>query len=188
MACCKLFAGLDRGEGMSDRERRLWTEFARRREARKDEPPVRKRRTKRPEPTASEELAAGGGTTRTTRNRNAASDDARADGTHTTRAKSADRMVQAGGKCESAAVPQCWVTAGATMTRLTAVTFLALITTAHAEPLPQPKTSSCPAGYGSEAAYCVPMRRDAPVAIPKIGQCPSGWTQSGSYCIDTRRR
>jgi YD repeat-containing protein len=36
-------------------------------------------------------------------------------------------MVQAGDQCKGAAVPQCWVTAGATMTRLTAITFLALI-------------------------------------------------------------
>jgi len=40
-------------------------------------------------------------------------------------------MVQAGGQCKGAAVPQCWVTAGATMTQLTRITFLALITTAQ---------------------------------------------------------
>jgi YD repeat-containing protein len=41
-------------------------------------------------------------------------------------------MVQAGDQCKGAAVPQCWVTAGATMTRLTAITFLALIATVGA--------------------------------------------------------
>ena len=78
----------------------------------------------RPRCAASAHCAAHcGDTTRTAFNRNTASDDARAGGTHTTRAKSADRMVQTGGKCESAAVPQCRVTASATMTRLTMIVF-----------------------------------------------------------------
>jgi hypothetical protein len=30
------------------------------------------------------------------------------------------------------------------------------------------KQDSAHSGYASEASYCVPMRRDAPVAIPKV--------------------
>jgi hypothetical protein len=48
----------------------------------------------------------------------------------------------------------------------------ALALPALAQPLPLPKVGQCPSGYASEAAYCVPMRRDAPVAIPKTGQMP----------------
>jgi hypothetical protein len=59
---------------------------------------------------------------------------------------------------------------------------------ATAQPLPLPKTGQCPSGYASEAAYCVPMRRDTPVAVPKVGQCPSGFVQSGNYCIEMKRR
>ena len=51
---------------------------------------------------------------------------------------------------------------------------------------PLPKVGSCPSGYASEAAWCVPMR-NAPVAVPKgKGQCPSTMIQSGNYCIDTK--
>jgi hypothetical protein len=79
---------------------------------------------------------------------------------------------------------------GATMTRIAVAvaTLAALIHSVGAQPLPQPKIGQCPAGYASEAAYCVPMRRDAPVAVPRVGQCPSGFVQSGNYCIDARRR
>lgn len=68
------------------------------------------------------------------------------------------------------------------------VVLAALALPALAQPLPVPKAGQCPSGYASEAAYCVPMRRDAPVAVPKVGQCPSGFMQSGNYCVDTRRR
>src|SRR6478752_2868424 len=47
-------------------------------------------------------------------------------------------------------------------------------TTVSAEPLPQPKTGQCPAGYRQSGGYCMPMSPDAPAAIPKLGQCPSG--------------
>jgi hypothetical protein len=43
-----------------------------------------------------------------------------------------------------------------------ALIVLVLIGHVHAEPMPLPKTGQCPSGYASEAAYCVPMRRDAP--------------------------
>jgi hypothetical protein len=43
--------------GMNDRERQLWTEYVRQREARKDEKPVRKQHPKKPAP-APEELDA----------------------------------------------------------------------------------------------------------------------------------
>ena len=39
---------------MSSRERQLWTEFVRKREARKDDKPARRRRAKKPEPTPAE--------------------------------------------------------------------------------------------------------------------------------------
>jgi hypothetical protein len=55
-----------------------------------------------------------------------------------------------------------------------------------ASAIPLAKTGSCPAGYASEASWCVPMK-NAPVAVPKgKGQCPSTMRQSGNYCIDTR--
>jgi hypothetical protein len=63
-----------------------------------------------------------------------------------------------------------------------------LITAASAQPLPQPKTGQCPAGYRESGGYCAPTSDRAPAAVPKRGQCPSNWMQSGSYCIDARRR
>lgn len=61
-----------------------------------------------------------------------------------------------------------------------------LLLTANAMPLP--KTGNCPSGYASEAAWCVPMKKDAPVAVPKgAGQCPSTMVQSGNYCVEPRR-
>ena len=51
---------------------------------------------------------------------------------------------------------------------------------------PVVKTGTCPSGYSSEAAWCVPMQ-NAPVAVPKgNGQCPSTMRQSGNYCIDSK--
>jgi ABC-type Fe3+-siderophore transport system permease subunit len=58
----------------------------------------------------------------------------------------------------------------------------ALLTTANAEPLPQPKVGQCPAGYRESGGYCASMSDKAPIAIPKVGQCPSGWMQSGLLC------
>jgi hypothetical protein len=39
---------------MSSRERQLWTEYVRQREAPKDDKPARKRRAKKPQPTPAE--------------------------------------------------------------------------------------------------------------------------------------
>ena len=72
------------------------------------------------------------------------------------------------------------------LTTLTVLATLAL--PAVAQPMPLPKTGSCPSGYTESGGYCAPMRRDAPVAVPKIGQCPSGFVQSGAHCVDARRR
>jgi hypothetical protein len=60
--------------------------------------------------------------------------------------------------------------------------------TALAQTLPQPKPGSpggsCPFGYTSSGAFCVPMQgaRQA-VPNPPGGTCPWGWTSSGSYCL-----
>jgi hypothetical protein len=60
--------------------------------------------------------------------------------------------------------------------------------TALAQTLPQPKPGalggSCPFGYTSSGAFCVPSAR-ASDAIPKPqgGTCPWGWLSSGSYCL-----
>lgn len=45
-------------------------------------------------------------------------------------------------------------------------------------------TGSCPHGYGTSGAYCVP-RDGAQYAIPKprTGSCPHGWLASGDFCV-----
>ena len=68
-----------------------------------------------------------------------------------------------------------------------AIATVVFTASAVAQPLPLPKTGSCPSGYTESGGFCSPMRRDAPVAVPKVGQCPSNWTQSGAYCIEMRR-
>jgi hypothetical protein len=76
------------------------------------------------------------------------------------------------------------------MMKRTMIAVVALIaTTAQAQqPLPVPKTGSCPSGYRESGSYCAPTSDRTPAAIVKQGQCPSGWTQSGAYCIEMRRR
>ena len=52
--------------------------------------------------------------------------------------------------------------------------------------IPLAKNGSCPSGYASESAWCVPMK-NAPIAAPKgKGQCPSTMRQSGNYCIESK--
>ena len=55
---------------------------------------------------------------------------------------------------------------------------------ANATPQPQPlvRNSSCPSGYYSSGAYCVP-NNNAKFAIERIGSCPSGYYSSNSYCL-----
>ena len=55
---------------------------------------------------------------------------------------------------------------------------------ANAAPVPQPlvRNSSCPSGYNSSGAYCVPSN-NAKFAIARIGSCPSGYYSSASYCV-----
>ena len=55
---------------------------------------------------------------------------------------------------------------------------------ANATPTPQPliRGSSCPSGYYSSGAYCVPSTT-ARFAIERIGSCPSGYYSSASYCV-----
>jgi hypothetical protein len=66
------------------------------------------------------------------------------------------------------------------------IAVLLAATAAVAQPLPVPKTGSCPAGYASGASYCSPMQGTRRDAIPKVGQCPSGFMQSGNYCLRQR--
>jgi hypothetical protein len=63
----------------------------------------------------------------------------------------------------------------------------ALVTETLAEPLPQPKVGTCPAGYRDSGGYCAPISLRSPVAIRKHGPCPSNWVQSGDYCVQMRR-
>jgi hypothetical protein len=67
---------------------------------------------------------------------------------------------------------------------------LALITSAHAEPLPQPKTpgpgGSCPYGYFTSGSYCVPSQ-GAQDAVGAKWHVPFGWTSSGSFCLRSGR-
>jgi hypothetical protein len=69
---------------------------------------------------------------------------------------------------------------------LLAVLFVPLA--AMAQPLPVPKTGSCPPGFYESGGHCAPMKRDAPPAIPKgKGQCPSGWRSEAHYCVEMKR-
>ena len=64
--------------------------------------------------------------------------------------------------------------------------------TGLAQVLPQPKPgvpgASCPRGYMSSGAFCIPSPR-AQDAMPKPmnGACPRGWTSSGSTCLRSGR-
>ena len=51
---------------------------------------------------------------------------------------------------------------------------------------PLVKYGTCPLGYYSSGAYCVPTTREAPPAIQKVGSCPFGWYSSTpAYCSRT---
>jgi hypothetical protein len=65
---------------------------------------------------------------------------------------------------------------------------LMLTTAAAAQPLPQEKRGSCPAGYVTSGGYCTPMATTRRDAIPKAGQCPAGWVTSGNYCLGPDKR
>jgi hypothetical protein len=80
------------------------------------------------------------------------------------------------------------------ITLTTIVIALALSTgTAIGQVLPQPKVgvpgASCPFGYTSSGAFCIPSQ-GAQQAVPLSANrsCPWGWLRNGSYClrIDTR--
>ena len=55
---------------------------------------------------------------------------------------------------------------------------------ANSTPQPQPlvRNSSCPSGYYSSGAYCVP-NNNAKFAIERLGSCPSGYYSSSTYCV-----
>jgi hypothetical protein len=75
------------------------------------------------------------------------------------------------------------------ITLTTIVIALALSTgTVIGQVLPQPKPgvpgASCPFGYTSSGAFCIPSQRaQTAVPLPANGSCPWGWTRSGSYCL-----
>jgi hypothetical protein len=48
---------------------------------------------------------------------------------------------------------------------------------AAAEPLPVPKTGTCPSSYRDSGGYCVPTSEHAPAAVPKRGICPADGPQ-----------
>jgi hypothetical protein len=76
------------------------------------------------------------------------------------------------------------------MTTIFIATLVLLLaaTVADAEPLPVPKTGTCPSGYASGGSYCTPTSDRAPRAIPKVGVCPGNWSSSGAYCVEPPRR
>lgn len=47
------------------------------------------------------------------------------------------------------------------------------------------KRGSCPSGYTTSGAYCLAGSQARP-AIPRVGGCPSGWSSSGDYCLGRR--
>jgi len=48
-----------------------------------------------------------------------------------------------------------------------------------------PKVGTCPSGYHTSGAACVPQL-DAGPAPPRVGSCPSGYHTSGDYCLGSR--
>jgi hypothetical protein len=72
-------------------------------------------------------------------------------------------------------------------TVIVAVTVIVASSAALAEPLPVPKTGTCPSGFRESGGFCAPMTRDAPMAVPKPKgqQCPSGFAQSGGARLET---
>lgn len=49
-------------------------------------------------------------------------------------------------------------------------------------PLPVLKKGSCPVGYRTAAAYCLPLP-SARFAIERLGQCPPGYSASTNFCL-----
>jgi hypothetical protein len=78
-------------------------------------------------------------------------------------------------------------------TLVAALAMTLVVAAAFAQPLPVPKPSgpggSCPHGYFSSGAFCVPSQgaQDA-IAKPTNGSCPWGWTSSGSFCLRSGSR
>lgn len=61
----------------------------------------------------------------------------------------------------------------------------AILLFAIADPLPRVET--CPLGYYSSGAYCVPASGSNQRAIEKQGSfCPLGWYSSMGYCVKAR--
>lgn len=55
---------------------------------------------------------------------------------------------------------------------------------AQAEVLP--KVGSCPVGYRTSGAYCIPIENTKEVVV-KIKSCPVGYRTSGNYCIKLKK-
>ena len=61
---------------------------------------------------------------------------------------------------------------------------LVCVAAAHADPpaQPVPRVGSCPGGYNSSGAYCVPTKSGR-FAVQRSGSCPGGYYSSGNYCV-----
>lgn len=46
--------------------------------------------------------------------------------------------------------------------------------------------NSCPIGYYSSGSYCVASSDRSKFAMPRIRQCPIGYMTSGNYCLSNR--
>ena len=64
---------------------------------------------------------------------------------------------------------------------MTGAFLLLLLTT------PVVKVGTCPVGWYTSGAYCIPARTQPstrpPEAIQKVGTCPLGWSTQSSYCV-----
>ncbi len=70
------------------------------------------------------------------------------------------------------------------LVKLTIISLALISGIANATPTPQPlvRDDSCPNGYQSSGAYCIPSS-NAKFAIKRLGSCPSGYYTSGNYCV-----
>jgi hypothetical protein len=52
---------------------------------------------------------------------------------------------------------------------------------------PVVKVGTCPVGWYTSGAYCIPSRATPSTnsrdVIQKVGTCPLGWSTQSSYCI-----
>jgi hypothetical protein len=51
--------------------------------------------------------------------------------------------------------------------------------------VPLEKHGSCPPGYYTSAAYCIPTDSAKPTMLKQGSNCPSGTYSSGGYCVSS---